>query len=62
MKTQITKPVFELRITGKVTRPTIGLDDSRFVYRDKDHTDLAETWRKAREQFAGQERPVRKVA
>jgi hypothetical protein len=41
--------VFKPELKGKLVRPTLGLDDRSFVYIQSLNTDLAETFRKARE-------------
>ncbi len=41
--------VFKPELKGKLVRPTLGLDDRAFVYVPSLDTDLAETFRKARE-------------
>lgn len=52
MKTRIIPPVLELRITGKVTRPSVLATDPAFDTKKYTHTDLAATFRKAREQLS----------
>lgn len=52
IKTRIIPPVLELRITGKVTRPSVLATDPAFDTTKYTHTDLAATFRKAREQLS----------
>jgi len=53
LKMQVTPPVLELTLTGKVTRPSVAATDPSFDVSKYQRTDLAQTFAKARKQLRG---------
>lgn len=53
LKTQINQPVMQLRVTGKVTRPSVAVTDPAFDARKYQFTDLTPVFDKAKKQLRG---------
>lgn len=57
LETRLHRVVLPAALKGKVTKPSVGIDDEGFQYVPAIQTNLAETFRRAREELG-----VRKVA